>query len=179
MFYAAAARRTLANATVVEGFFGAMWFGWGQESPPAWASVVLEIGAVLAVLVAVGGIVAAWRARGEPSALAGAGAGRRYGIIVAAEFGLIGLGAAMLMATGHAVFIAAWVCLGVGVHFMPLTRVFPNIGMVPLAAAVSVVGITAFVLGAMTSLAPSTVAGLGAGACLLGHGASLLTRALR
>lgn len=174
MPYAAAPIRALANAAIIEGFFGFVWFGWGQEGPPTWESVVLTAGAVLALLVAVGGIIAAVRARGEPSPLAGPGAGRRYGIIVGTEFGLIGVGAATLGVTSHYEFIAAWICLVVGVHFLPLGRVFPGIGMTGLAVAVTLVAVAAFVVGLTTSVLPSSVAGLGAGVCLLGHGAWLL-----
>ena len=174
MLYADAPTRTLANAAAIEGFFAAMWFGWGQEGPPAGVSIILVVGSILAVIVAIGGVVTAYRARGEPSPLAGAGAGRKYGIIVGTEFGLIGLGAATLGATGHADFIAAWICVVVGVHFAPLGRVFPGIGMAIIAAVVTAVGIAAFAVGATTTLLPSTITGLGAGTCLLGHGALLL-----
>ena len=67
----------------------------------------------------------------------------------------------------------------VGVHFVPLDRVFPGIGMVGLAAAVICVAVAAFVVGVSTSTPPSAVTGLGAGACLLGHAASLLVIAAR
>lgn len=174
VLYANASRRTLANAAAVEGFFGFVWFGWGQEGPPRGVSIVLGVGAVLAVLVAIGAVLAARRVRDEPSPVSGAAAGKRFGIVVGIEFGLIGIGSAILGTTGHAEFIAAWACLVVGVHFLPLTRFFVGIGMVPLAVAVSFVGVAAFVVGATTTVLPSTVAGLGAGACLLGHGASML-----
>ena len=62
------------------------WFSWGQERPPAWESIVLDIAAILAVLVAVGGILVARRARHEPSPLSDPAAGKRYGIIVGTEF---------------------------------------------------------------------------------------------
>jgi hypothetical protein len=65
------------------------------------------------------------------------------------------------------------------VHFVPLDRVFPGIGLVGLAAAVVCVAVVAFIVGASTSILPSTVTGLGAGACLLGHAASLLVVAAR
>jgi hypothetical protein len=55
------------------------------------------------------------------------------------------------------------------VHFAPLDRVFPGIGMLGLAAAVVCVAVAAFVVGAATSTPPSAVTGLGVGACLLGH----------
>ncbi|MGI8576383.1 MAG: hypothetical protein ACR2KG_00365 [Nocardioidaceae bacterium] len=152
MLFADTPRRTQANAAIIEGFFGLMWFGWGQEGPPAWAWIVLIVGAVLAVLVRIGGIMTVRRTRGEPSPLSGPGARKRYKIIVATEVGLCGLGAAILGATGHCEFIAAWVCLVVGVHFLPLARVFPQIGMMGLAVAVSVVSLAAFAVGATTSV---------------------------
>jgi hypothetical protein len=139
----------------------------------------MTVGAVLAVLVVVGGIVLARRVRREPSPLSEPGAGKRYGIIVATEFASIGAGAALLGATGNDEFIAAWVCLVVGVHFVPLDRVFPGIGLVALAAAVVCVAVATFIVKASTSTLPSAVTGLGAGACLLAHAASLLVIAAR
>ena len=179
MIDTAAPTRTLANAAIIEGFFALAWFSWGQEQPPGWASILLNIGAILAVLVAVGGILVARRARHEPSPLSEPAARRRYGIIVATEFASIGIGAALLGATGHDEFIAAWICLVVGVHFVPLDRVFPGIGMTGLAAAVVCVAVAAFIVGATTSTLPSTVAGLGAGICLLTHATALLVTAAR
>jgi hypothetical protein len=179
MIHAAGSTRTLANAVIIEAFFALMWFSWGQERPPAWVSIVLVIGAILAVLVAVAGILIARRTRREPSPLSEPGSGKRYGIIVGTEFASIAAGAAILGATGHGEFIAAWICFVVGVHFVPLDRVFPGIGMLGLAAAVVSVAIAAFIVGATTSTPPSTVTGLGAGACLLGHAASLLVVAAR
>jgi hypothetical protein len=174
MIDTAASTRTLANAVIIEAFFALAWFSWGQDRPPAWESILLDIGAILAVLVTVGGIVIARRARHEPSPLSEPAAGKRYGIIVGTEFASIGIGAAIIGATGHSDFIAAWVCLVVGVHFVPLDRVFPGIGMIGLAAAIVCVAVAAFVVGASTSIPPSAVTGLGAGACLLGHATSLL-----
>lgn len=174
MTYATRSRSTLANAVIIEGFFGFMWFGWGQESPPAWASIVLAAGAVLAVLVTITGIVCARGARHEASPLADPAARRRYGIIVGTEFGFIGAGALVLGVTGHAEFIAAWVCFVVGVHFVPLDRVFPGIGMAGLGFVVVAVAVAALVIGLSTSISPSSVSGLGAGTCLLGHAISLL-----
>jgi hypothetical protein len=131
MIDTAASTRTLANAVIIEAFFALAWFSWGQDRPPAWESILLDIGAILAVLVTVGGIVIARRARHEPSPLSEPAAGKRYGIIVGTEFASIGIGAAIIGATGHSDFIAAWVCLVVGVHFVPLDRVFPGIGIRP------------------------------------------------
>lgn len=101
----------------------------------------------------------------------GSGGGRprrRHGSVLA------GIGAAVLAVAGQAEFIAAWVCLVVGAHFFPLRRVFPGIGMAGLALAISVVGVAAAVVALVTPVLPSSVTGLGAGACLAGHAATLL-----
>ena len=89
------------------------------------------------------------------------------------------VGAVILGATGHEDFTAAWVCLVLGVHFVPLDRVFPGIGLTWLAAAVVCVAVAAFIVGVTTSTPPSAVTGLGTGACLLGHAAALLVIAGR
>lgn len=172
--YPHARRRTMANAAIVEGFFAFLWFGWGQEGPPAVVSILLTVGAFLAVVVVGAGVMAARRARGGPSPFSGAAAGRLYTFVVAVEFGLSGLGAAVLGATGHPDFIAAWVCVVVGVHFVPLSRIFPRIGLVVLGGLISLVGIAAIAVGLTTEVLPSTITAMGAGGCLLGHSATLL-----
>lgn len=170
-------RRAAANAIVIEAVFAVMWFGWGQAAAPAWVSTTLAVGTVLALLVAGCGFVLAWRLRGRASLPAGSAARRRYGITVAIEFATTAVGSAILSASGHAEFVAVWVCFTVGVHFVPLSRVFPGIGMIGAAVALVSVALAALVIGLRTALAPSTVTGLGAGTCLLIHTIWLLVRA--
>src|SRR5262245_45039184 len=117
---------------MIEGFFSLAWFGWGREDPPAWESTVLSIGTVLGVLVLLGGIVIARRVRHTSSPLADPAARRLWNIIVGTEFASIAFGWVVLGVTGHGEFIAAWVCFVVGIHFVPLDRVFPGIGLVGL-----------------------------------------------
>jgi hypothetical protein len=173
MIDASSSARTRANAVVVLGVFAVLWFSWGPSDPSSWESALTRIGAIAAVLVTAAGIVQARRTRGEPSV---PDARRRFGVIVAAEVASIAAGAAVLAAAGQDDHVPAWVCLVVGVHFAPLDRVFPGIGMRALAAAVICVAAAAFVTGAATSTAPAAVTSLGAGACLLGHAAALLVR---
>ena len=44
---------------VIEGFFAFVWFGCGQAAPPSWLVVPLAVGAGLAVLLTVAGVVGA------------------------------------------------------------------------------------------------------------------------
>lgn len=173
MLYSAASRRTAATAAAVEGFFALAWFGWGQAGPPAWESVALGVGSGVSVVILVIAILSILASRDQPSPVSGPDEGKRFGILVGIEFGLAGLGAVALAVAGQVQFIAAWVCLVVGVHFFPLRRVFPGIGMAGLAVAISFVGVAAAVVGAATPVLPSSVTGLGAGACLAGHATSL------
>lgn len=168
--------RTLATAASIEASFAFAWFGWGQAGPSAVVSGILAAGSVHAVLVAAIAFRAARRFRAQGSPLGDKAAAHRYGMIVGAEFALAGGGAAVCGATGHAEFIAAWVCVVVGVHFVPLGGFFPGAGMKPLGAAMCVVGGAGFAL-AETDVLPSTVTGLGAGVCLLVHAVILLDAA--
>ena len=45
-------RRDRGMTALIEGFFGFMWFGWGRANASSGLSVVLAVGAVLAVAVA-------------------------------------------------------------------------------------------------------------------------------
>lgn len=176
--YPQAPRRTLATAAGMEAVFAFAWFGWGQASPPFAVSIVLAAGSVLAALVTAFSAVTAHRLRTEPSPLEGPAAARRYGIIVGVEFATAATGAVALGAAGVSHLIPAWICLVVGVHFVPLGKLFPGTGMTPLAAAITLVGGAAFAaVGA--GVPPSTVTGLGAGLCLLAHAASMLLTARR
>lgn len=58
-------------------------------------------------------------------------------------------------------------CAVVGVHFIPLARLFPGLFLVPLALALVAVALSALVVGVLTTVSPSAVAGPGAGTCLI------------
>ena len=68
--------RSRGVTVVVEGFFAFVWFGWGQADAPSWLVIPLAVGTVLGALLAVAGVVAAWRpARCRPPATRRSGAG--------------------------------------------------------------------------------------------------------
>lgn len=50
--------------------------------------------------------------------------GRRFGLVVAVEFGLIALAANLLAARGQAAWTLAAIAFIVGVHFIPLARIY-------------------------------------------------------
>ena len=104
---------------VVEGSFAAGWYGWGQAAAPLWLVVPLAVGSCLGVMAALAGIVVSARSPTRGTVFRDGAVRRRYRAIVGVEFSVAGIGAAALAATGHATWIAAWVCLVVGVHFFP------------------------------------------------------------
>ncbi|QCQ89834.1 hypothetical protein [Rhodococcus sp. SGAir0479] len=69
-----------------------------------------------------------------------------------------------------------WVCAGVGVHFLPSARLFDDLGLVPLGAAVTTVAAAAPLLGLVTDVAPGTVTGVGAGIFLAVAALAVLAR---
>lgn len=118
-----------AVGIAVLAYFALAWTGWGLSTgiPTAVEAPVITA-AALCFLVLVGGAVRTYRrAGGLPTgehAARGARIGRRFGLIVAAEFTGLAIIARILVVTGHSQLIPAMVCLGVGIHFFPLSRLF-------------------------------------------------------
>jgi hypothetical protein len=157
-----------AMIALILGFFASSWFGWAQEGPPAgWRSLLIA-GAVLSLVVAAVGAVAAWRNWSGGSALSEPGAWRRYAIIVGVEFGIAAAGAAGIALWGRREFIAPWVCLVVGVHFWPMAPVLKRPSLIVLGALLTAIAVAAVLVSQRTGLAPSAITGLGAGVALLG-----------
>jgi hypothetical protein len=161
----------------VEGFFAFVWFGWGQAAAPTWLVAPLAVGTGLAALLAVAGVVVTKRSAGRLRVMADPKARRRYSIIVGLEFGLLGVGAAILGATGQYRWTPVWICAGVGVHFFPLASTLDNRSLRLLGGLLLAVAAAALTAGLVSATEPSTVTGAGAGLCLLAFGlATLLVR---
>ncbi|MBF9132973.1 hypothetical protein I0C86_29030 [Plantactinospora sp. S1510] len=122
--------RGRAVGIVVMAFFGLAWTSWGLSADlPTTVERVLTVASALATVLAIGGAVHLFR-RSAAVPPAGAAAGhyqaarRRFGLIVTAEFVGIYVLARILAAVDHTELIPVVVCLGVGIHFFPLTRLF-------------------------------------------------------
>lgn len=173
----AARRRDRGLTALILGFFAAGWFGWGGAVPVPGLGLWLTVGNVAALVVAAVGAVVFIRNRSAGAGPRDRSADRRYGIIVGIEFGVAGVGAAILGATGHAEFIPVLVCAVVGIHFFPLAAVLGDRLLVPLGALVTAVAAAALVLEVTTDVAASTVTGLGAGVLLLAYAVLALVQA--
>jgi hypothetical protein len=159
--------RTRGIAALVEGFFAFVWFGWGQAAAPSWLSVPLGIGSGAGALVALTGAAVAVHAKGQHTPMRDQSARRRYLAIVGVEFGLLGVGAAVGAIAGGSQWIPVWICFGVGAHFVPLARVLAMPKLAPVALIIVAVALAALVTGVASTVAPSTVTGLGTGLVLL------------
>jgi hypothetical protein len=143
-------RRDGGVTALVEGFFAAAWFGWGHAAAPARLGPWLTAGSVTGMLVAIAGAII----------------GRRYGIIVGTEFGLAGLGAALLGAFGQPDYLPVWICAVVGLHFPLLAPLLRDRNLIPLGILVTTTAAAALLTGLSTEVAPSTITGPGAGVSL-------------
>jgi hypothetical protein len=173
------ALRGNATGVTILAFFAVAWLGWGTGAAlPTAAQVPMMAGAVAlsAVLATV-----AWRqwrntTVATPDPPWGPDIGRRFTLIVAVEWVGVAAAASALGATGHQSAIPAVVCAGVGLHFIPLARLF----------GVPIYRVTAGVLCALAvatfALAPSNpplwmlLPGVGAAVAMYGTCAVRLIR---
>jgi hypothetical protein len=102
---------------------------------------------------------------------------RQYRLVVAAEAGAIAAGLAGLAVARAREYIAAWVAIVVGVHFLAFGR-FISAFYYPIGAIVTAGGIAAIAVGAAGGSAGAieAIAGLTAAACLLSASAARVLR---
>jgi hypothetical protein len=163
-----ARRVDLAITAVVLSVAAMAWFGWGQAEPPSGWSPVLTAGSIVSIAVALLSGVTSWRRRSGEASMQDPAVRRAYWWIVGTEIAACLLGVAVLGVAGETRFLPAWILLVVGVHCLPLGRVFRIAELYPAGVVVSVMAVAAAITGAATSVAPSTVAGAGGGlVCLI------------
>jgi hypothetical protein len=163
--------RDSAMIGLVLGFFASSWFGWAQERPPGSWRTPLIVGAALSLAVAVGGGVYAWRNWSASSALGESGAMWRFSVIVWAEFIIAAIGCAVLALRRCAAYFAPWVCLVVGLHFLPMAPVFETPSLLLLGVLLIAVAVIAVAVSRRTAIAPSAITGVCAGLILLSFAA--------
>jgi hypothetical protein len=167
-------RGELIGAAVL-AFAGIAWFGWAQDDPPSSWVPYLAAGSVMSALLLVALVILLVRRRGTTgSPMADPRVRRGYWLTVAFEVALIVGGNLLLAAVGHPDYDAAWTLFVVGVHFVPLARIFHARGLTLTGVAVAVVAVAAVCLGFATDLAPSAAAGAGGGVVFVGYSAWVL-----
>lgn len=161
--------RGSAVALLVVGGFGFGWAGWGTSTGVPMAVrvpilVLAAIGLVCCILLARRLFRQAGQAAPDTDKDGGRRIQRRFAIIVGVEFVGLFVIARILSATGHPEAICAVVCLGVGVHFLPLAKLFsvPTYVATGLAMCVfAIVGVGA-ALGTGNDNLWTIIPGLGA-----------------
>ena len=166
-----------AITAIILGFFASAWFGWAHAGVTSGAGL-LDVGSVLAVLIAVAALVTAFRVPRERAAMRDPAQGRRYGITVGIEFALIVLGAVVLGVSGAPRWVAVWVLAVVGVHFVPLARPLNNRALYPLGILTCLAALVALNVGLASTVEPASAAGIGGGIVLGGFAGYDLYRAL-
>jgi hypothetical protein len=86
--------------------------------------------------------------------------------------------AAGLGLAGHSAYIAPWILLVVGMHFVPLGRLFGSFDLVWAGFTLSAVAIAGTVTGLVSDVAPSAVTGAFGGLVCIACAAVCLRRAL-
>jgi hypothetical protein len=162
-----AAARTRGVTATIEGLLASIWFAWARSDASTSMRLWLEIGGVVALLVASAGLVLAASRYGRPAQAGESALRRRYNRIVAAEVMLLMAGAAVLAAIGLSAWIPTWLCAGVGIHFLPASRLFETPFLALIGLTITAASASAVAAGLTTTFPPSVVAGAGAGACLL------------
>ncbi len=158
---------------------GFVWFGWAQAGPPAGWSVPLDIGSAAGLAVALAGGVLSWRLRSGATAMHDPRRRSGYWRVVAFEVIAIVLGVFALEATGQMAYLPDWILLIVGVHFIPLARLFDTPGLRLAGLALIGVAAGAAAAGAASDILPSAVAGAGGGLVCVTCAASCLRPAYR
>jgi hypothetical protein len=83
----------------------------------------------------------------------------------------------LLAITGHSDYIAVWILFVVGVHFVPLGRLFRIRSLVVVGVVLIPVSVAAAVIGLVWTVLPSAIAGGIGGLLLVGFGAWSLAAA--
>ena len=202
---AAAEVRGRALGVTLLAFFALAWVGWGTGGhlPAVPQVLVVVFAALLSVAVTTFGWGLAGRTATETSprrpavgsepdpevgstgsasrVQPGRNISRTFGLIVAAEWIGIFVIAGILGATGHAAVIPAVVCAGVGVHFIPLGRLFHVPAYYVTASTLCLVAVATFVIAPATSTAAlwTLLPGIGAATVLYATCAVLLRQSKR
>jgi hypothetical protein len=171
--------RGRAIGVTVLSFFALAWLGWGTGGHlPNGPQVGLM---VLAATVSIAVSVYAWSLfrRGRPVPVdraMGVDVGRSFGLIVAAEWIGLGVVAGVLGGTGHPNVIPAVIAAGVGIHFVPLARLFHVREYYATAALLCLIAIATLIVASATSTPPlwTLLPGLGSSVVLYATCAVLL-----
>jgi hypothetical protein len=147
-----------------------------------WPLVIRVVALLVAALLIVGLVLVVRKAPPATQAPAPGLVDRRYWLIVALEAGVLFGGLVVINGVLHHTAVSvAWVALVVGVHFFGLARIWRMPLYHWLGAAMTILGLTGFLIDALggTAAMVGLVAGVGSGAALYAAVGLALRDALR
>jgi hypothetical protein len=147
-----------------------------------WPLVIRVVALLVAALLIVGLVLVVRKAPPATQAPAPGLVDRRYWLIVALEAGVLFGGLVVINGVLHHTAVSvAWVALVVGVHFFGLARIWRMPLYHWLGAAMTILGLTGFLIDALggTAAMVGLVAGVGSGAALYAAVGVALRDALR
>jgi hypothetical protein len=171
--------RSALVGTMISGGFGLAWAQWGASGLAGPVAVAVRVaGIALGVAIIVGAARLLRSSSDVPDGHRGSMFhSRAYRVIVGVEVVALFGGGAVLSATGHSAYVAAWFAAVVGAHFVAFGRLFA-----PFLAALGLLLVAGGVAGAAVGLAGggrnaiTAVASLVAAVALLGAGFWSLAR---
>ncbi len=164
---------------MISGGFGLAWAMWGASGLAGVAAVAVRVAGIVLGLAIILGAARLLESRSEvaPGGRGTMFATRAYRVVVAVEVVALFGGGAILGATGHSAYVAAWFATVVGAHFLAFGRLYA-----PFFKALGVLLVAGGVAGAALGLAGggrdgiTAVASLVAAAGLLAAGLWSLAR---
>lgn len=172
-----ASGKDVAATVMVMGFASTPWFGWAHQAGIVALQIPLALGMAAGIVLGVTGFVA----RGRLHTLAARGvlvsrsvheirtraSNRVYfaalGFEVVFAFG----GAFTLGRMGRPEHVIAWVMLIMGIHFIPLARLYRIPELVGAGLLCIALSLSGALTGIFGGLDPAAIAGTGAGVVLL------------
>jgi len=164
--------------TAIFGMFSFCWFGWAQERPRASWRLWIGLASGVALLVCLAGVYLSVRNWEAASALSESTAHQTYLITVYVEFLLAGIGAFFLIRRKRSDYVAPWIALVVGIHFIGLVGVFDDPALYVLAALMTAVALLSVRIARRLDVASSAITGIGSGTILFGFALLGLARYL-
>jgi hypothetical protein len=182
-------RRTLGLVALMLGLLASVCLGrlpvtaggpaaWGLAPLPSGLAIWLNIGSVLAALVAVAGVVVAIRNPGDNPSDGKRVTGLRFGLIAggAAFFGFVG--GDVLSESGHGEFAPVWLCAVYGVYLVLVSRVSTDRFLVPLGVLMLAFAVGALAMGLTTGRATGAATVAGVGVLMLAYGLRALVHSM-
>lgn len=159
-------RLGMSTGAAIMTFFGFVWFGWGLgslDSMPWEGWIALYVCGLSLLFLSVRAIRGA---RKQLVSLSGSVPrmenGKQFGLVSAAEFVGCGIAVAICYAQHRIDLLAPAIGIVVGLHFIPLARVFNFAGYYAIGASIVAVSVCAMILFSGDAVAAATGTAIGA-----------------